>query len=96
MQPYNYSGDYINFHNSFGCGKSLRWEYEAFSLAVKLNENCGHINVENIIIKIKRDPNKKNPPECKIRCIDCDNRFPQTSAELTKLYIEFYRRNSEK
>ncbi len=93
----SYSGDYINFHDSFGCGKSIRWEYEAFSLIQKNGENCGHISIDNIIIKIKK-PEKERIAltQCKVKCPFCKNHFPQTSKKLTEEYLRFYNRNSEK
>lgn len=93
----SYSGNYINFYNSFGCGRSLRWEYEAVSLSKKLKEDCGHIDIENIIIKYKKAPfPKKCVFYCKVSCPLCKNPFPETSRKLTKEYLEFYKRDSDR
>jgi hypothetical protein len=93
----SHTGDYINFHNSFGCGKSVRWEYEALQIAKKNGEDCGHIDIDSIIVKIKRSKiNPKLNPYCKVKCPVCNNNFPQTSSKLTLEYLEFYRRVSDR
>jgi hypothetical protein len=93
----SYSGDYLNFHNSFGCGKSVRWEYEAIHLAKKNGEDCGHFDIDSIIVKIKRSKiNPKLPPYCKVKCPVCNNNFPITSNKLTQEFLEFYRRTSDR
>lgn len=91
----SYSGDYINFHNSFGCGKSLRWEHQAIEIAKECKEDCGHLNICTIIVNLRGRGND-NIGYCRVKCPDCQNPFLETSRRLLKEYLEFYNRNSER
>lgn len=82
-------------YSSFGCGRSLKWEVCAIQLIEENNENCGHLEIENIILNYIKDINTKNKNiYCKIECPLCDKNFLESSKKLTDIYLNFYKRTS--
>jgi hypothetical protein len=81
----------LNPNDGFGCGRSVFWEYKALEFAKELHEDCGHINIDNLIVKMKRpDKNRVILHRFKIKCPVCDNKFEETIKKLTKYLLKFY------
>lgn len=81
----------MNPNDGFGCGRSVAWEYKAMYFAKELEEDCGHININNIIIKIKcPDKKRASLQRIKIKCPACDNKFEESAKKLTEYLLKFY------
>jgi hypothetical protein len=89
--------DYFSVVENFGCGKSLRWENEVIDVAKRNNEDCGHFDVESIIVKIRMiNENNRLMPRLIIQCPQCENHFDQTSQLILKEYSRFHKRDSDR
>lgn len=81
----------LNPNDGYGCGRSVFWEYKALEFAEESNENCGHINIDNIIVKMKRpEKSRVSLNRVKIKCPKCANKFEETANKLTEYLIKFY------
>lgn len=81
----------MNPNDGYGCGRSVFWEYKALNYARDLHEDCGHINIDNIIVKIL-NPEKGRIVlnRVKISCPECNNTFEETAKNLTEYLLKFY------
>ncbi len=83
----------MNPNDGFGCGRSLHWENQAVKVAIKLGENCEHLDIKTILIKML--PQEKNSDylvKCKVTCIMCDASYDKTTKKLTEKFLKFYGR----
>jgi hypothetical protein len=78
---------------AYGCGRSLRWEVNAVDIARELYEDCVHLDVFTVIVRIIiKDVTGKKEITCKVSCPDCNCEYSKTSEKLTKLFNKFYGR----
>ncbi len=83
----------LNPQDGFGCGRSLHWEYEGVQMATKLGENCEHLDIHNILIKMIPEVIDSNYfCKCKVKCAKCDAKFKKTTEQLTEKFLKFYGR----
>lgn len=81
----------LNPNDGFGCGRSVAWEYKALIFIEECKEDCGHLNIDNIIVKVKRpDKNRATLQRMKIKCPFCDNKFEESAKKLTEYLLKFY------
>lgn len=81
----------LNPNDGFGCGRSVFWEYKALIFIKENKEDCGHINIDNLIVKVKRPEKTRLALErIKIKCPVCDNKFEESAKKLTEYLLKFY------
>lgn len=81
----------LNPNDGFGCGRSVFWEYKALIFIEENKEDCGHINIDNLIVKVKRpEKTRLTLNRFKIKCPQCDNKFEESTKKLTEYLLKFY------
>lgn len=80
-------------NESFGCGKSYRWETLAIDIAREQNENCSHLNVFSVNVIFHKPQEKRGLISCTVSCPQCDSKYLETSKKLAEAFNHFYGRS---
>lgn len=80
-------------NESFGCGKSYRWETLAIDIARQENENCSHLTVFSVNVIFHKPKNKYEKIFCTVSCPDCNSKYLETSKKLAEAFNYFYGRS---
>ncbi len=75
---------------SYGCGKSLKWESQAIDIAREVGEDCPHLSVLTVDVILTRKDIRKRGVICNVSCPSCDSPYTKTSIKLTEVFNNFY------
>lgn len=77
--------------DGIGYGRSLYWEWKAQWIAKEEDEACKHLedNLPKIEYKYRSNYQGYNF-KFKVRCHECNRKFPNTEKIITQKFLDFY------
>lgn len=80
-------------NESFGCGKSYKWETFAIDIARETGEACSHLTIFTVDVIFNKSQEKYGPVTCRVSCPQCDSKYLETSKKLAEIFNNFYGRS---